>query len=993
MILQTLRAYARQPPAVLLLVTALLAAFAQAAERPPKDADQPADELSEVVVTGTFFKTPNAASPTPVAVIDSAELQHQGASRAEDLLNSLPQTNSGLTLGANGAGVAPLTGTATVDLRGIGAFRTLVLMNGRRLNPGDPTNPSADLNTVPSALVKRVEVLTGGASSTYGSDAISGVVNFIMDTGFTGTRVEMQGHINYANNDDTGLQNIARASGIQPANGSIWDGSTVTLSMIHGADLFGGAAHLTGYFEYNRTHAVLAGSRDFSACTLQETDTSFACLLDGTTPAGQFVPNAGSGTPLTLDAATGHSFRTFDPAKDSFNPAPYQSLQRPDTRYNAGLFGEYKLSSTLTAYLEAQFSDDRTSVGFEPAGTTPTGSALNLYNLNCNNPFLSASQLNDLCTQFALGTGDTTQIGLGRRAIESGPLTNEFHHRSLRFVAGVRGNLSTDWTYDASLLYGNTDARVTLANDISATKLQNALTVVNVNGVPTCQSVVDGTDPNCVPYNVFSIGGLTSQAARYIAQNATQDGYARHWIITGSLTGELGDYGLKSPFATEGIEVATGAEYRTESINNSPDAAYTSGDLVVSGSLRPTRGTYHVYEVFGEVRLPLLEAQPFAKLLQADFSDRYARYTPQGPVNALKFGLEWAPLSLVRLRGSFSRAVRAPNGHELFLAQTLTQTQLLDPCAGPTPSASQAACAQTGVSASQYGNIPAATAINQLIGGNPDLKPETANTVTAGFVLTPQEWLGHLVLSADYWRIRVRHFLGSIPASITLDSCLATGDPTFCSLIHRDTGGSLSLGNGPTSGRIIATGLNTGSYGASGVDIDAHDIFNFGAQSVAVSFEATRAIDNPILVIPGQTAFDCTGYFGPTCTGAGPTSPVPTWRHKLRLTWTLASGFEASVNWRHIARLASEHTSSNPQLNGTVYSVDDHIPSFDYLDADVAVPLRNHLEIRLGINNLTGRRPPIVGYAADPLLINGNLAAGMYDFLGRDLFLGVTANF
>jgi len=969
-----------------------LVAASRGAESPAANAPAEAPG-EEIVVTGSRISTLNSVSPSPVAVIDNLELIHQGTSRAEELLNNLPQINSGLTLGANGAGVAPLTGTATVDLRGIGAFRTLVLLNGRRLNPGDPNNPSADLNTVPTALVKRVEVLTGGASSIYGSDAIAGVVNFVMDTNFTGIRLDVQGKINHAANDRGDLQDIARASGLNPATGSTWDGGTVNGSVVYGTDLAAGNGHISTYFQYNHTRAVLASSRDFSACTLVESGASFACQLDSSTPLGVFTPPSATPNPLTLNRATGNTFQPFDPSTQAFNPTPYQYLQRPDTRYNLGLFGEFKLGAGMKSYVEAQYSHDRTSVGYEPAGTTPTGAAPNVFNVNCNNPLLSAGQVNDLCTSNGLGPTALAAVGIGRRNVEAGPLTTDYSHESTRLVAGLKGPLADDWSYDVSALFGNTSAHVNLANDYSASKLQNALNVVSVGAVPTCQSVVDGTDPNCVPYNIFQVGGVNPAALNYVTQNASQDGTARHWVLNGTLTGELDKFGIKSPFAAEGVGVAAGAEYRSESINNSPSSAYTSGDLLVSGPLRPTHGTYSVVEAFGELRVPLVSDRPFIRQLNLDISDRYARYSPQGSVNAFKLGGEWAPVDLMRMRGSYSKAVRAPNGHELFLAQTLTQLAIADPCSGPTPAASPASCALTGVSAAQYGKIPAALSVNQLIGGNPGLRPETADTFTAGIVLTPLPLAPHLVASVDYWRIKVNKFLGSIPAAISFNSCLNTGDPTFCSLIHRDAGGSLSQGNGPAAGRIIATGLNTGSYGESGVDLDLRDTLDLAGGHLTLTLEGTRALTNPIEIIPGQTEFDCTGFIGPNCTGAGPTSPVPRWRHKMRAAWSSAMGFDASINWRHIGALDSEHTSSNPQLNGAVFPVDAHIGSFNYLDLDAGYAVTKAIEIRVGINNFTDRRPPIMGYSANPLLINGNLAAGMYDFLGRELFVGMTANF
>ena len=953
------------------------------------EAEEP---VVEVIVTGSRLASANVTSPSPVVVLEGEELQHLGTPRAEDLLNSLPQVNSGLTLGANGASVAPLTGTATADLRGIGAFRTLVLINGRRTAPGDPINPSADLNTVPAALVKRVEVLTGGASAIYGSDAVSGVVNFILDTNFTGFKLDAEGAINRGSNGRGDLQAIERASGVTPPTGRVYDGASEDVSAVFGKDLFGGSAHLTAYAGYRHTHEVAGSSRDFSACTLTETGTSFQCLLDGTTAAGQFVP--GSGNQLTLDTANGHAFRPLIAPGDLFNPAPYQDLQRPDTRYNAGVFANYKFNDAANLYTEAQFMDARTTVRYEPAGTTPTNSALNVFGINCNNPLLSASEVSDLCT--GLGPLDTAQVGIGRRNVEGGQRSDEFHHRSYRIVLGLKGAISDPWSYDASLLYGRVNARETLSNDFSLSRLTNALDVVNVNGVPTCQSVVDGSDPACVPYNIFAVGGVTPAALRYITEGGMQSGYAQRTIATGQVTGDLTRYGIVSPLAHTGFGIAAGAEYRVESVRYNPDTAYSTGDLLVTGAAHPTAGTFRVAEIFTELKIPLIEERPLAKQLILNGSDRYAHYSPQGNVNAFGLGLEWAPVEPVRLRGSVNRAVRAPNAYELFTSQILGQITITDPCAG-VPSASAAQCALTGVSAAQYGNIAAQSAVNVLTGGNPHLRPETANTVTVGLVLTP---LSNLLFSADYWRIKVKQFIGNVPGTFALNTCLNTGDPFYCSLIQRDANGSLSTGNGTSAGRIVSTRFNTGSYGTSGVDFEARYVRSLQSiapqvGNLAFSFTGSLALDNPINVTPGVSEIDCTDLYGPNCSGAGPTSPVPRWRHRLRMTWETHAGFELSLNWRHIGRLKSEFTSSNPNLSnpGNVFPVDSHISAYDYLDVDGNIDVTEHLKVRLGVNNLTDRKPPVIGFAANPLLVNGNMAAGMYDALGRYLFAGLTARF
>jgi outer membrane receptor protein involved in Fe transport len=637
------------------------------------------------------------------------------------------------------------------------------------------------------------------------------------------------------------------------------------------------------------------------------------------------------------------------------------------------------------------------SVRYEPSGTTATANALNTFGVPCSNPLLSASQVNDLCTSAGLGPADIAQVSIGRRNIEGGQRTDSFHHQSYRIVLGLKGEISEPWSYDASVVYGRVNAHEILANDISQSRLANALNVVNVGGVATCQSVVDGTDPGCVPYNIYSVGGVTPAALAYITEGGEQSGFAKRTIADIQLIGELGKYGIQSPLAKDGVSVAFGAEYRTESVHYSPDVAYTSGDLLVTGAAHPTDGTFHVSEVFAELKAPLVQEHPLIKQLILSASDRYAHYTPQGNVNAFGVGLEWAPVEPLHLRGSISRAVRAPNAYELFTSQVLGQINYADPCAG-TPTATPEQCARTGVTAAQYGNIAPQTSINVVTGGNPNLKPETADTVTAGIVLTP---VSNLMFSTDYWRVKVKQYVGGLPGPFTIGTCLNTGDPYYCGLIHRDASGSLSTGNGASAGRVIGTRFNTGSYGTSGIDLEGRYVWDLAtaglkaAGTLSFNFTGSVSLNNPIDVTPGVSQFDCTGLFGPNCSGAGPTSPVPHWRHRLRTTWDPGHQVEISLNWRHIGSLKSEFTSSNENLSnpGNVYAIDSHIAAYDYFDLDGSIDIGSHLSVRAGVNNLANRKPPIIGFTANPLLVNGNMAAGMYDTLGRYLFLGVTAKY
>ncbi|MDE2486840.1 MAG: TonB-dependent receptor [Alphaproteobacteria bacterium] len=959
------------------------AATAQAQQAAPSAPG--ASTVEQVVVTGTRFSVPNASSPAPVTVVGGADIVRQGATKAERVLNTLPQVNAGLTDSGVGISQTPLTGTATVDLRGIGAFRTLVLMNGRRINPGDAVNPSADLHTIPEILIKRVEVLTGGASAIYGSDAEAGVVNFVMDTDFTGAKLVLQGSGFYSDNNDRGVQRTILASGVEPNTASVFDGKTLNLTGVVGADFAGGAGHVEAYAGARQNQGVLASSRDFSACTLQETGpSSYGCLLDGTTPAGQFVDAAGNA--YTLDAG-GSGLRPFNPATDGYNFTAPESLLRPDRRYTGGIFAHYDFNEHAQAYLEAQYMRDSTTLQYEPSGTAPSGVGPQTYAVPCSDPLLSANEVNTLCTLNGLTASDVAQVGIGRRNVEGGPLRDTFHHTSYRVVLGIKGALDDNWTYDAYANYGRVSAREYVSNDISASRVANALDVVNVNGKAVCQSVVDGSDPGCTPYNIWSAGGVTPAALAYITEGGGNRGSATQLVFSAQAVGDLGGYGVKSPWASDAFGLAVGAEYRNEKIKNQPSATMAAGDLmyasnVLYGSL-PTAGSFHVEEVFAELKAPLLKDMPFAQTLNLDLSDRFARYSPQGDANAYNLGVDWAPIAPVRFRASYSHSIRAANGHELFLGQRSGLQQIADPCSGPAPIATQSECARTGVSPSQYGRIQTANSVNVVTGGNPNLAPEKANTLTAGVVFTHFDWAPGLLVSVDYWRIKIDKYIGSIPAKTSLSQCLATGNPIFCSLITRDANGSL------TGGRILGTRANTGSYGVSGVDIAGLYSLSLGAESrLSFNFNGSVLIDNPIAVDPSAPTADCTGLYGPSCSGEGPTSPIPSWRHSLRATWTRGPA-EASINWRHIGSMDFEGTSKY-FAGETVYPIDSHVPAYDYFDVDAGYAF-SKFDVHVGVNNLFGKRSPIIGYGSNPLLLNGNLLSDIYDPFGREVFVALTA--
>jgi outer membrane receptor protein involved in Fe transport len=543
-------------------------------DQPAAGAAQPADEQEqEVVITGSRIPAPNLTAVSPVTVVNSQEIRLQGVTRTEDLINSLPQAfgSQGGNL-ANGA-----SGTATVDLRNLGPDRTLVLINGRRLVPGDPSLPNPDINVIPSTIVSRVDVLTGGASSVYGADAVAGVVNFIMDTDFEGVRIDAQYSFYQHNNRlrDSQYPGLIdgpaglNARGFGYPTGSVADGGTFDTSIAFGAGFDDGRGHVVAYAGYRNLQAVTQGRRDYSACASQaRTPAQVAANGARLADCGGSATSA-NGTVILFEDQNGalpggvtSTFyqvgpnRTLIPGFTPYNFAPTNYFQRPDERYVLGAFANYEISPALRPYLEVMFMDDRTV-----AQIAPSGDFGNTLSINCGapgaptvnapgvgNPLLSQQQRNLLCapanlvvsitdTGYPLVDNDipgpqapliffdpTTGLPytrgfaqILRRNVEGGGRRDDLQHTNYRIVAGMRGDLNDVWSYDMYYQYAQTNFAETYTNDFSVTRLTRALDVVdnpNTPGVdPVCRSVLNGTDLACLPYDIFATGQITPGSA------------------------------------------------------------------------------------------------------------------------------------------------------------------------------------------------------------------------------------------------------------------------------------------------------------------------------------------------------------------------------------------------------------------------------------------------------------------------------------------------
>jgi outer membrane receptor protein involved in Fe transport len=519
--------------------------------------------------------------------------------------------------------------------------------------------------------------------------------------------------------------------------------------------------------------------------------------------------------------------------------------------------------------------------------------------------------------------------------------------------------------------------------------------VRDASGALVCAS----GNPGCAPYDIFAIGGVTPAALAYIEAPGVASGTTDEVVVSANVNGELTRYGVKSPWATSGAGVALGAEYRREGLSYSPNAELASGDLAGFGpSSPPVRGHFDVYEIYGEARAPMAQDRLLLSDLTLDGGIRYSWYSDSGGALTYRAGLEWAPIPDLRLRASYNRAVRAPNVVELFAPQTLGIGLGHDPCAGANPIVDQmdpyatpANCARTGVTPAQYGHIsPNDAGYNSLEGGNPDLRPEVAATMTLGVVITPRMLPG-LSLAVDYFDIRVRDVITTFNADVTIEQCLQTGDPLLCGLVHRapETG---SLWIGP-AGYVSDVVQNGASLETRGIDVDLsyrHALPDWRGHALGravVRLIGTYALDLTTVTVPGTPAFDCAGYYGEACG-----DPLPHWRHTLRVTWDTPWRVDLTATWRYVGPVTVAAASPNPVLNGPFDAADARLGARGYIDLSLAWRVNRRVEVRVGVNNLFDVDPPVVGadFTAG-IAANANTYPGVYDALGRWLFIAMTA--
>jgi outer membrane receptor protein involved in Fe transport len=799
-------------------------------------------------------------------------------------------------------------------------------------------------------------------------------------------------------------QNHAAVKSFFQVPGDFKGGEGDQETIVLGVNAPDGKGNVTAYAMHVNINPVLASNFDYTACSLNSGDSFAAAGCGG---SGTAFPTR-FGSFIVDPNGPGNTFRPRT-GTDVYNFAPTNYLQRPDQRYAFGTFAHYEINPHFQAYADLMFMEDNSTAQIAPGGIfSLTGPNAGLYSINCDNPFMSAQEAGLLCGAAA-GTATNVNVNVARRNIEGGGRLTIFDHQEQRYVIGLKGELGGDWTYDGYIQYGKTGFNAEQDNNFLTSRIERALQAKrNAAGQIVCQSVIDGSDPSCVPINYFTLGSVTSAALNYLQAPTFNGGNIIEQVAELDITGSLPD-NVKSPWANDKIGMSFGADYRREHLDFHSDVPQSTGDVNGNGAAAPpVNGGYDVYELYGEARVPIIQDKTFVKDLTMELAYRFSDYSNAGTTNTYKVSGDWTIIDGLRIRAGYNRAVRAPNVVELFSPQNVVLDGTVDPCAGLKPGDPLVArCSSLfGLTTAQVLAIEPDPAhqYNGLTGGNPNLIPETADTWTAGIVWQPP-FVPGLNFTADFFDINVTNYISNIGADTIIKNCISGQNPEFCPLVHRDVNGTIRS----TQGFVVDTVLNQGGLHTRGVDISAGyrtglDAFGLqNAGSVSVNFVGTYLDDLSITILNGSAPVDCAGLYGNQCSGGlgGTTSPNPKWRHKFRVTWNTPyewgpwlSNLALSAQWRYFGGVDLDATSSNPVLAGDVPATDAHLGARSYLDLLATFKIKDNYSFRVGVNNVLDQDPPLTGSTSCPAgPCNQNVYAQMYDTLGRYFFFGITADF
>lgn len=946
---------------------------------------QEGEELvEEIIVTGTRITRPDLASPSPITSIGGRDLELSNTIHLESFLNTLPQTIPGFDGSSNNPG----TSEADVNLRGLGASRTLVLVNGRRYITSNQTF-RVDINTIPTGLVERIDVVTGGASAVYGSDAVTGVVNFILKDDFEGLQIDSSYEITGAG-----------------------DGGIFDIAFTAGGNFADGRGNAVIFAQYTRREPIFQAGREEAFTTLNDagpgnplaetgsvnipggfvldfnidlTAAGVAPFVDGACATEGTEPNT-AGTYCTTDTF-GFIFNpdgdgllphvNSGPNTTRYNYAPVNYLQLPAERYTLASFATYEIAENIEFYSRLIYTASFVDQILAP---TPVFTTLTI---NADNPFVDADTFDVLVSSTTFcGDGTTfsgncallvdggvpgdadnngvedVQLVMGRRMLEIGPRLQDGKNDALQIAGGIRGKLGNGWDYDVFASFNRGDFAAFQTGNVSRSAYQACV-----------------RESRC---NIFEKNGLTEANVTDISRTGAIIGFTEQWVIATSVSGEFEAF--KSPWAELPLAFAAGTEYRDETLEATPDSVL-GPDVAGFNQAPAVAGNFNVKEAFLEVQFPLIQGASFAEELSLSAAVRHSDYSTVGNTFTFAGGISWSPVSDVRIRAQFQRAVRAPNIGELFSPQTNGFPNIQDPCAGgdnggfglldPGDVATVTAnCIAAGVPAANVGTAFQVNAqIQGLFGGNPDLNEESSDTYTIGAVLTPSMIPG-LTVAIDYYNISITDAIGTVPSQIIFDECYIDNNQGFCDQITRLSSGIVDIFN--------SSNINAAKLIAEGIDLNLDYNFELFDYPFAVHILGNYTIESSGKATLASETVDCTGTYAPPCG-----EPTPEFKVNSTIDWFYSDAISLRVRWLWIDSV-KDRTGDATTLS--IPGVD----SKNYVDLSFTYAINEMFTLTGGIRNVTGTDFVIIGDASAE---QSNTYPATYETLGRQFFFGGSVKF
>lgn len=912
----------RAAACVALGMSAFDAAGQEAESSPPAGA-----AVEEIVVTGTATGTRISGfdAPTPITEVSQEQIKAKAVQRLSDLLIDVPAFSANQNLGRFNAPI----GASNFDLRGLGPARTLLLLDGLRVTATDPSG-AVDTNIIPATLIRRVEIVTGGASAAYGSDAVSGVVNLTLDDEFEGIKGDLQYGI--STYDDV---------------------ESPAASLAAGREFAGGRLHLVGALDYYKNNGQLSqssrpwGRDDYALISdpngppnrIRAANTRFSQLTNGGVAALNNIPAlrniqfgpGGEVLPFTYGTMVG---TTFMVGGDGGTMAGDANIFPKLGRKSAFARATFELSDTVSLRADALYAniDAFSDSAYTSSNRSPLA-------IKLDNPFLPEEVAN-----IMMENGVDT-FYLGRIGIEEGPIQNVIDNTVQRYGLGAEGVFGRGWSWDVALQLSSNEYNREDRNNRMLRRYSLGVDTVSDpgNGQPICRALLnapDSTDPdiaNCVPINVFGEGSVSQAALDYFSGTATLDSEQEQTLVAGNVQGR--------PFQTWAgdVSVAVGAEYRKDSIDASSDPLSAAGGWYAVNS-QPLSGEVSVTEVYAETVVPLMKEQPFGYALDVNGAVRLTDYSTSGRVTTWKAGVNYSPTPELRFRGTLSKDIRAPSINELYSGQNQFVNNLIDPRDNSNPT------------------------VPQLTGGNPDLTPEESNAWTVGVVFQPA-WLDGLRLSLDYYSFEITDAIASLSGQEIVNGCFIRMQGDLCNAIRFNSDGSIA--------EVEATLINAAEATSEGFDVEL--AYSLPFAEGAIDFRLLGTYVGELTTTINGVTNDIVGQLGSESAGG-----IPEWRLVGSARYR-ADDFSLGVLLRYI----DSGNFNNSYVDGIDID-DNHIPSRTYVDIDWSKAMHGNFELYAKINNVFNVDPPL---APNPITQPTYNGGAFHDRIGRYFKLGVRFEF